>query len=86
MRNCTNQDRTPPALHPSGGMRFAGLRNVVESMNQVLPGTAQGSEGDLLGNVERAFKQSLLDVKSEAQIAFAGKNVLHLIGKYDVEL
>lgn len=68
-------------------MHFAGLRDVVESTNQALPGPARGSEGDLLGSVERAFKQSLLDVKSEAQFAFAiGKNVLHLIGKYDVEL
>lgn len=65
-------------------MRFAGLRNVAESMNQILPGTARGSEGDGLGNIERAFKQSLLDVKSEAQTV--GKNVLDLIGKYNVEL
>lgn len=54
-------------------------------MNQILPGTARGSEGDDgLGNIERAFKQSLLDVKSEAQTV--GKNVLDLIGKYNVEL
>lgn len=71
MRNCTNQDRTSSALHPFGGMSFAGLRNM-ENMNQILPWTAHSSEG-----VSRAFKQSLLDAKSEALIAFAGKNVLN---------
>lgn len=51
MRNCTNQDPTSSALHPLGGMCSAGLSNVAGNTNQVLPGTARGSEGDGLGNV-----------------------------------
>lgn len=31
--------------------------------------------------LKEPLKQSLLDVKCEARIAFAGKNVLNLIGK-----
>lgn len=65
-------------------MCFAGLRNVVENTNQVLPGTGQLMAVKVMGWA--MFKESLVHVKSEAQIALAGKNVLNLLGKYNVEL
>lgn len=65
-------------------MCFAGLRNVAEITNQGLPGTGQLMAVKVMGWA--MLKESLLDVKSEAQIAFAGKNVLNLVGKYNVEL
>lgn len=57
---------------------------MIENTNQVLPGTGQLMAVKVIGWA--MFKESLLDVKSEAQIAFAGKNVLNLVEKYDVEL
>lgn len=57
---------------------------MIENTNQVLLGTGQLMAAKVMGWA--MFKESLLDVKSEAQIAFAGKNVLNLVEKYDVEL
>lgn len=85
MRNCSSQDAASSALHPFGGMCFAGLRSVVENTNRVLPGIGQLLAVKVMGWA--MFKEPLsLGVKSEAQIAFAGKNVLNLVGKYDAEL